>query len=339
MSAAAICLNMIVKNETSNLPRCLASVAPYIARYVLCDTGSVDGTPDYVRRYFAERAVPGAVIEIPFETFEQARNAALAAARTNGPSGTREYLLLCDADMELVVQAPAVVSSLAAPVYAVIQRTETGLEYPNVRLLRADVQASYSGGTHEVLRTPGHQPVLLRGCHFLDHACGANRAEKQERDIRLLCDALERDPNDARSVFYLANSYFDTTQYDRAIAQYERRIALGGWAEEVFYSRYRIGLAHLAAGRSHEGAEALLAAYAAHPHRAEPLHALARHFLWRRQWCTAHHYARIASAIPEPEDGLFVETQVYARRLREVMAICEFWLGRRPEEPLAAGRS
>ena len=37
---------MIVKNEMADLERCLGAVAPYIACWVIGDTGSTDGTQD-----------------------------------------------------------------------------------------------------------------------------------------------------------------------------------------------------------------------------------------------------------------------------------------------------
>ena len=54
-----LCLNMIVKNETANLERCLRSVADHIACWVIGDTGSSDGTQDFITSFFAARGLPG----------------------------------------------------------------------------------------------------------------------------------------------------------------------------------------------------------------------------------------------------------------------------------------
>ena len=51
---ARLCLNMIVKNEMANIERCLRSVADHIACWVIGDTGSTDGTQDFIRGFFAE---------------------------------------------------------------------------------------------------------------------------------------------------------------------------------------------------------------------------------------------------------------------------------------------
>jgi tetratricopeptide (TPR) repeat protein len=52
---------------------------------------------------------------------------------------------------------------------------------------------------------------------------------------------LEDEPGNDRYTFYLANSYRDAGQSDNAIETYKKRIALGGWFDEVWHSYYSIG--------------------------------------------------------------------------------------------------
>jgi hypothetical protein len=54
-----LCLSMIVKNEMANLERCLTALAPYIQCWVIGDTGSSDGTQDFLMAFFAERGLSG----------------------------------------------------------------------------------------------------------------------------------------------------------------------------------------------------------------------------------------------------------------------------------------
>ena len=67
---------MIVKNEMANLPRCLASVAPFIDVWIIGDTGSTDGSQNFIRAFFAKLGIPGEIHEFPFIDFTQARNEA-----------------------------------------------------------------------------------------------------------------------------------------------------------------------------------------------------------------------------------------------------------------------
>lgn len=94
--------NAIVRNEVGCIERCMASLLPHVDAAVVVDTGSIDGTPDKIKEWF-ERA--GKSVEIhhaPFVNFSQARNEALRCARAS--SFDWDYLLLADADMELVVK-------------------------------------------------------------------------------------------------------------------------------------------------------------------------------------------------------------------------------------------
>ena len=55
---------------------------------------------------------------------------------------------------------------------------------------------------------------------------------------------IEDEPNNMRYYFYLANSYFDAGHKNKSIPYYKKRIELGGWYQEVWYSHYRLGLAY-----------------------------------------------------------------------------------------------
>ena len=76
-----LCLNMIVKNEMANLERCLAALAPDIQRWVIGDTGSTDGTQDFVMAFFAARGLSGEPHSFPFREFRAGAQHARAAFR------------------------------------------------------------------------------------------------------------------------------------------------------------------------------------------------------------------------------------------------------------------
>lgn len=315
-----LCLNMIVKNEAKILERALASCAPAIAHYVIADTGSTDGTPELIARVFDARGIPGEVHRIGFANFEQARNEALTLARAS--AAKFDYVLLCDADMELVIEDAAFVERLGAPAYLVKQ--VAGISYDNIRLVRRDHPAKYVGATHEYLDVGPVKP-RLEGIWFKDHAEGSSRAEKYERDERLLLAALEQAPNDARSMFYLAQTYKDLARYDDAIAWYEKRIAAGGWDEERWYARYMVAKCHLMAGHEVAFVDAALVAYDARPSRAEPLYLLAKHYRLKQQHRVALLFAEKGAALPRPNDSLFVEDFVYRFGLAEEISISGFY--------------
>jgi hypothetical protein len=148
-----------------------------------------------------------------------------------------DYILFADADMELVVGDASFLDRLSAEAYLVQQRA--GISYDNLRLIRRDAQARYVGATHEYLDIQGDRERLSE-IWYIDHASGSNRVGKFERDARLLEEDLVRDPGNARSVFYLAQSYRDAGDLTRARDTYRQRVGLGGWEEDVWYSLHEI---------------------------------------------------------------------------------------------------
>lgn len=327
----ALCLNMIVKNEMTNLARCLGAVAPYIACWIIGDTGSTDGTQDFIRSFFAARDIPGELHSFPFIDFSQARNEALERARATRLSF--DYLLLADADMELTVQSPDFARNLTAAAYRVRQRSS--VTYWNNRLLRRDALALYRGVTHEYLDVPEGETRDLHDVLFIDHETGGNRPEKYGRDIRLLTAALtsERDPGlFARYTFYLANTYRDSGQKAAALETYLERAKLGYWQQEVFISL--LSAARLKQDLVYADQDVLAAydeATAACPTRAEALHDAARFCRAKQRYEEAYALAQKGLTLACPDDGLFLHDWIYDYGLRDEFAVAAYWTGRYAE--------
>jgi glycosyltransferase involved in cell wall biosynthesis len=308
---------MIVKNETAILARCLGAVAPHIACWVIGDTGSTDGTQDLIRTFFAERGIPGELHEFPFVDFGQARNEALDRALRSRL--TFDYLLLCDADMELVVEDAQFRNRLEAPYYDLMQRS--GVSYWNARIVRRDAQPRYRGVTHEHLQVTGGGKQLT-GVWYRDHASGSNRKDKIERDTRLLTEGLAQEPENKRYWFYFAQTHWDAGRLEEAAQAYAKRAAMGGWSEEVWYARLQRARCLKRLG-NHDGflGEAI-AAFNQRPHRGEPLYDLARFYRERGMHEAAALFAEAGLALPWPkQDLLFVDDAVYTGGLREEYSI------------------
>ena len=144
----------------------------------------------------------------------------------------------------------------------------------------------------------------------------------------------QRDPENARALFYLARTLHDVGNHARAAELYRRRAALGGWDEEVFYSLYQAGA--LTGERDPDEALGLLLdAWQLRPTRAEALHELARQCNGRSRPHAAYHFAEAGLRIPYPAgDLLFVHRWIYDWGLRIEQAVAAHSAGR-PEEALA----
>lgn len=316
-----ICLNMIVRDESAILERCLRSVLPHVDHYVICDTGSTDGTVDLIRRVCGEARIAGAVHSIRFDDFGQARNEALALCRQS--PAEFDYLLLLDADMELVAEGSRWRRRLSHPAY-LVRQVSGGFAYRNVRLLARGARARYLGVTHEYLEVAGPTP-RLDSIHMLDHACGSSRSVKWERDLALLGAALDRDPSSSRTVFYLAQTLREAGRHAEALAMYERRIAMGGWDEETWYSRFMAARCRQSLGDRPGFVSACLEAYDLRPSRAEPLHALAEHYRQAGLHDACAALCELGMRIPPPGDLLFVDEDVYRTGFRHQLSISGYY--------------
>ena len=313
---------MIVKNEIENMERCLSAVSDHIDFWVICDTGSSDGTVEYIKEFFGKRKKPGELHEFPFVNFEQARNEALRRAYDSVLSF--DYLMLHDADMELVVEDSDFREKLGHPGYAVIQKS-SGLNYWNNRLVKRDAGAWYKGVTHEYLDL-SCEAEKLSGIWYRDHASGSNRVDKFDRDANLLSEALKTEPDNARYWFYLAQSYRDAGRIEQAASAYARRASMGGWAEEVWQARLQYARCLRSLGDESGFIAAALAAYNDRPWRAEPLYDLAKHYRENGKNSTSLLFSDKAMLVPFPNnDILFVESWIYKWGIKEEFSICAYY--------------
>ena len=111
------------------------------------------------------------------------------------------------------------------------------------------------------------------------------------------------EPDNKRYMFYLAQSYFDSGNFEEAEKWYKRRAEAGGWDEEVWYSVFRVGLCITQQDERpwHEAQDVFLQAWNLRPSRAEPLFHLARLHRLNGNPAAAYLFAVTAARIPFPE--------------------------------------
>jgi glycosyltransferase involved in cell wall biosynthesis/predicted GH43/DUF377 family glycosyl hydrolase len=310
---------MIVKNERAIVGRCLTAALPFIDKWVIVDTGSTDGTPEAIEQFFIMRKIPGKLVRGTFRNFEQARNEALDAARA---FGAWDYALLLDADM--VIRGSIDKAALTEPAYRLEQMTNN-LGYWNTRLVRRDVAARYVGVTHEFLSVPGDAPPSLGSCSIDDLNDGGSKGDKGQRDIRLLNEGLAKEPGNERYMFYLANTYREMGRHAEALQWYTRRIAAGGWDEEVWSSYYGIARSYATLNDEPNLVVACFDAYNYRPFRAEPLSLLAHWWREHGKNDAALLLAEQVTRMPCPNEVLFVERDIYERQNENDVAISGFY--------------
>ena len=322
--APTICLNMIVKNESKIITRLLNTVLPIIDTYCICDTGSTDMTKEIIKEFFDIRCIEGKIIEEPFKNFGHNRTVALNAAKEMA-----DYLLFLDADMKLVIDPKFDKSKLTADVYTFAQGSNI-FNYFNVRLIKTSLNFRCIGSTHEYYDIAGpKKEEQLRTIKINDIGDGGCKENKFTRDIRLLEEDLKENPKNERTYFYLANSYKNARNLEKAIENYKKRIALGGWIEENWYSRLELGKCYMKIGKEAEAIKTWLEAYGYHPKRAENLYEIVKHYRIKGQQQLSYIFYKLAKEIPYPTDNvLFIHKDVYNYLLDYEFSIIAYYIDR-----------
>ena len=316
-----VCLNAIVKNEAASIRPWLESVIDHIDSWVIMDTGSTDNTIEEIEEFFEERGVSGLLVERDFKDFGTTRNESIRLAeerlRQRQPDGAT--ILLMDADMRLVQMSETWLAGHTRDIGLMQVREPDGTTYWAPRLRRVGCDLWYSGVTHEVLDMPMDRTTKILGASIDHLANGANRADKYERDIRLLEEAVKENPNDARAWFYLGQSYMGLRDWDAAKSCFYARSQMGGWDEEVWFSELqaarccyqRIGPGFRGGDNIAVAISRTLEAYNTRPARAEPLADLVGYMIEAGNPNAAALFRDKIRNIRPPEDLLFVDPWAY----------------------------
>ena len=331
----SIGLCMIVKNEAHVITRCLDSVKPLVDFVYIEDTGSDDGTQQVIRDWLAQAGMPGEVVDVPWRDFAYNRTHALASLRQHGEI---DYAMIIDADDMLQFTPGFDVNQFKQTLIADLIDVDVHhgvIKHKRPHLCRNSLEFTYRGVLHEFLQVPagtikraGVKDMFIKigggGARSLDPAKFSKDAANLERALEAETDAFLR----ARYTFYLAQSYRDSGQKQKALNTYLNRADLGFWQEEVYVSLLQA--AKLYEQLDHPEQEVIAAyqrAAAAVPSRVEALHALSRYCRSKSRYEEGYQFAQLGLE-RQSVDGLFVEHWIYDYGLLDEYSINAYWTGR-----------
>jgi hypothetical protein len=186
-----------------------------------------------------------------------------------------------------------------------------------------------------------NDPCINPHPHGKDHGADHQRRERElfkhkfapDRDLWLA--KVERNPEDARSVFFLAETSFQLDDFDDARKWYAHRVSMGGCDEEVYWAMYRLAESMVELGEPWPDVqEAYLKAWEFRPTRAEALYAIAFRCRAMQRYWLGYLFAQRAAETPFPEEDLFVigyYAEIYAWRATDEQATSAFWIGKHAE--------
>ncbi|MCL5289924.1 MAG: glycosyltransferase [Bacillota bacterium] len=217
-----ISLCMIVKNEESNILRCLDSVKDYVDEILVLDTGSGDRTPVLAQEQGA------CVFFGRWENnFAKARNEIKQQARG-------EWIFYLDADEELPPETGRSLRQLAqqtkaeALQFSIVNYTSSsdtqkcrGL---NIRMFKNNPNYYFEGALHEqiapsILRVNPSAAIVCSGLEILHYGYSFDhprRIQKNQRNITILESMLAENPKDDFTHYNLGVSLYVGGQLENA---------------------------------------------------------------------------------------------------------------------------
>jgi GR25 family glycosyltransferase involved in LPS biosynthesis len=237
---------MIVKNESHVIEKTFDNLAKYITfdYWVICDTGSTDGTQDIIRNYFEKKGIPGELVQHEWKDFGHNRTLSLRAGYNKS-----DYLFIFDADDSIHgdFKLPA---KWTHDTYCL--KLGNGMTYYRPQIINNRKKWMYVGVLHEYLKPeePINGELYIDGNYYIDSGKTGDRSkdpQKYHKDAQILKAAYYKEKeagNDLanRYAFYCAQSFKDSQQIDDAIEWYTLVAeTLPNWTQEKYYSCIILG--------------------------------------------------------------------------------------------------
>jgi glycosyltransferase involved in cell wall biosynthesis len=337
-------LCMIVKNEAKIIEKCLASVAPYISRWDICDTGSTDNTIEVINNFFKDKNIPGQVHQHEWKGFAHNRSIAFTECEKYC-----EYMYVIDADDYL--QTPLVIPPGYENAHSIIITLEEGefVKQTRQQIFKCGYNWQFAAVVHEFPYSPKLPPgkmIIMQTDQIRVRASRQGDRSKDPlkywRDALLMEEDLKRvmaiprkkRPHweatlEERYKYYICQSYYDFRDYQSALKWADLRVQVVGFQEEIYRAYLTKGrcLKNLLIRAEKLGRkayykdkeitlktviEAFQACHKNDPYRAEAAYELCLLYFERDELAKAWEQCGIVLKTKRPKDKLFiVEDYVY----------------------------
>jgi len=256
-----ISLAMMVKNEEKTLLKSLESCKSIISSLYIYDTGSTDDTINIIEKFQKEN--PQISVHIKhgeFVDFSISRNVLLEFVEENKQiefvilldsndelRGTEELYKILKEESEKTIENTKYYSQG----YLLRQRwfTGNGMDtYFNIRLIRGNRGWRYHAPVHEYIQNDSDPNSITTRIDssevfiYQDRTQDCESSHKRfQRDKEILLKEHFKNPTDARTLFYLAQTYGSLGMTKEAYYYYKLRVKYGGYEEERYHSFFRMG--------------------------------------------------------------------------------------------------
>jgi glycosyltransferase involved in cell wall biosynthesis/tetratricopeptide (TPR) repeat protein len=217
-----IALAMIVKNERENLPRLFASVKDCFDEIHITDTGSTDGTVEWLQSQEASD-VSGSKVFVHYfkwvNDFAAARNASFEPVKT-------DYILWCDGDDTLHNRSAFIAWRdhameftqyvLATYNYALDKEGKPVVSFARERVFKRSIGPKWNYFVHEGVVPPQGTQVTFATTWAINHMRTDEDIAKDKSRNLMLLEAKENEL-DARMRFYYGKELYENGKSEKAL--------------------------------------------------------------------------------------------------------------------------
>ena len=336
---------IMVKNEADTIQLTLHSLVGIVDKIFILDTGCTDDTVMMCHKWGRINNVDVFLDWHTFDDFSSSRNYMLYKASQYFQKGT--LLLLLDAadtlegnprvELTNMLQKKGLFDS-DEPGFYLNQKWETDGKvesFKNIRLIKSGMGWHYTGSVHEFISTPDC-PDMKNIATIPNVVIRQIRTprELEKTEARLLqdekmLDQMLLDGKDVpRNTFYLAQTKSILKKYQEAFLLYKKRSTLGGWVEETYVSKLRMGELALLIQPDKIPTNLLLDAFkysfSIGMPRIESVVYLVDCLFQKKEYKQAQQFSRMIQEIPYPDKAiLFVKDSVYSHmRYHQYALLC-----------------
>ncbi len=334
---ATVSVCLIAKNEAGTLQPCLKSVRDVVDEIVvLVDDSTTDDTFEKAKKY------ADVVDYFKWEdNFSAARNQSIAKC-------TKEWILIMDAHEILHPKSKSVLTNLLQRVQPGKDMSDTsvfsGMIYMNPegqdldklipeifflqpRLFKNNGDHLYEGRVHNWLATKEGSRGLKRPVNemvFIHRRTEENRKVRKEQrksmNVEILLKDIEENPTVARYYFYLANTYLEVDEHDKAIETYNKYLEMSTWNAERAHAMLMMATIYCQRKAWKEAMDILYDALHEDWERAEIYCLLGDVAYEQKDFYRAQHWWNAAKDKRPPMNGLFLTGPAYTYMPYEKLA-------------------
>jgi len=334
------------KNEAHCIQETLESVYKHIDYWIVCDTGSTDNTCEVVINFFKEKNIKGELFHDEWKDF--GHNKTLMFQRVYNKT---DYVLHLDADDQLkgdFNKNMLIGNHFDKYNFKYIRSCN---EFLTSSLYNNRIKWKYAGVCHNIIicldkKEYTTSNIFVTDNIYVDNELRGSRQNDPEKYIKeaiklkkQFFDTLyiDEDELNSRSVFYAAQSYKDSENYQDAINWYSLYTKLKNtWFEEEYISNINIALCLIKLNKSFEEIENIIKkAIKIISDRAEAYYIMGKYSNDNNKNELAYKYFKKAESCNYEEVItkyiLFINKFNYGKYIKDELSVSCYWTNRGEE--------